>query len=130
MKRCSQCDFIYEDDQHLCDMDGHELDYEPTFQSLQVSAAAKLSTRPVQSPGRRLVVLAAAAMLIGTILSVGYSGFTSEYIPENTKGRSTNVIRAPQSTLDQTPVRPAVRPTPTVSPTPEPGNSPRSDKTK
>lgn len=27
MKRCPQCDFIYEDDQSLCDMDGRELVY-------------------------------------------------------------------------------------------------------
>ncbi len=29
MKLCSQCEFIYEDDQERCDMDGAELVYEP-----------------------------------------------------------------------------------------------------
>lgn len=32
MKLCSQCEFIYEDDQELCDMDGAELVHEPTLE--------------------------------------------------------------------------------------------------
>jgi hypothetical protein len=127
MKRCSQCDFIYEDDQHLCDMDGHELVYEPTLQSLQIipaTAAIKLPARPVKSRGRRLAFVAAAAVLIGTVLSVGYSGFTSEYAPQNTKAPATNFIRPPQSVPDQTPATPA------VSPTPYPSHSPRLEKTR
>ena len=32
MKLCSQCEFIYEDDQELCDMDGAQLVYEPTLE--------------------------------------------------------------------------------------------------
>jgi hypothetical protein len=34
MKLCSQCEFIYEDDQERCDMDGGELVYEPTLESV------------------------------------------------------------------------------------------------
>ncbi|MDQ1638531.1 MAG: hypothetical protein QOF62_1870 [Pyrinomonadaceae bacterium] len=32
MKLCSQCEFIYEDDQERCDMDGGQLVYEPTLE--------------------------------------------------------------------------------------------------
>lgn len=32
MKLCSQCEFIYEDDQECCDMDGAPLVYEPTLE--------------------------------------------------------------------------------------------------
>jgi len=32
MKLCSQCEFIYEDEQERCDMDGGELVYEPTLE--------------------------------------------------------------------------------------------------
>ena len=46
MKLCSQCEFIYEDDQELCDMDGAELVYEPTleqvFPSNEVQAKVEL----------------------------------------------------------------------------------------
>ncbi len=127
MKRCSQCDFIYEDDQHLCDMDGQDLVYEPTLHPLQISAASAATKPPtliVNSRARRLGLGAAAAVLIGTVLTVGYTGFTSEYAPQNTKAPSTNVIRTPQSAPDYTPARPA------VSPTPSPSNSPRVEKTQ
>jgi hypothetical protein len=125
MKRCSQCDFIYEDDQHLCDMDGHELVYEPTLHGFQVNAVnaeTKPSTGPVKPPRRRIVLLAAVAVLIGTVLSVGYSGLTREYAPQNTKAPSTDIIRAPQSAPDQTPATPA------VIPAPSPSHAPLSEK--
>ncbi|MCM3902966.1 MAG: hypothetical protein ND866_14765 [Pyrinomonadaceae bacterium] len=130
MKRCSQCDFIYEDDQQLCDMDGQELVYEPTLQSFQIKAATKPSTPSAKLRGRRLVLLAATAVLIGTVLCVGYSGFTSENVPQNSKGASTNVIRVPQSKPNRIHATPAISPAPAVSPTPAPSYSPRSDKTK
>lgn len=125
MKRCSQCDFIYEDDQHLCDMDGHELVYEPTLHGFQINAVnaeTKPSTRPEKPPRRRIVLLAAVAVLIGTVLSFGYSGLTIEYAPQNTKAPSTDIIRAPLSAPDQTPATPA------VNPTPSPSHAPLSEK--
>jgi hypothetical protein len=49
MKLCSQCEFIYEDDQERCDMDGALLVYEPTLESVfqtALEAKSKLK-RPV-----------------------------------------------------------------------------------
>jgi hypothetical protein len=43
MKLCPQCDFIYEDDQGFCDMDGKQLVYEPTLQTPSKSAATEES---------------------------------------------------------------------------------------
>lgn len=125
MKRCSECDFIYEDEQHLCDMDGHELVYEPTLQALQLStvgAATPLSMRLEKSRVRHQALAAGVAVVMATILSVGYSAFTREYAPQNTKVPAINVITAPQP-LDLTPANPA------VSPTPTPSYSPPSEKT-
>ena len=132
MQRCSKCDFIYEDDQHLCDMDGHELVYEPTLQGLQINAVARATrplatatrppAQPVNSGARRQLLAAAVAILIATILSVGYSGFTRDYAPQNTKAPSTSVIAVPESAPDQPPTTPA------VSPTPSPSQSPRLEK--
>jgi len=127
MKRCSQCDFIYEDDQHHCDMDGHELVYEPTLQPLQQYAAniaTSPSIRSEKSASKRQALAAVTAVLIATVLSVGYSGFTMEYAPQNTKAPSTNVISAPQSAPDQTPA------TPVLTPTPSPSHSPRLENTR
>lgn len=116
MKRCSECDFIYEDDQQLCDMDGHELIYEPTLHSLQVNAISTLPPHSPSSGARRQALAAAIAVFIATILSVGYAGFTRENSPQSTKAPSTNIISAPQPEPDQ------ILPTPAVSPSPSPDN--------
>lgn len=71
MKRCPQCEFLYEDDQRLCDMDGQALIHDQ-----------KLSDGPSQ-PLRRshlknFVAPALAGLLLAGILSVTYyAAFTS-----------------------------------------------------
>lgn len=120
MKRCVQCDFLYEDDQGLCDMDGRELIYEPTLQALQVKVPTQLTAPPVKSHGKQFAFAAATTVFMVVAISVGYSGFSRDYAPQDTKGSSKNVIRAPQSV-------PALVPaTPVVSPTPSPRQSPES----
>lgn len=42
MKLCSQCEFIYEDDQERCDMDGAELVHGPTLHTVSQNAAPEL----------------------------------------------------------------------------------------
>ena len=58
MKLCSQCEFIYEDDQERCDMDGAELVYEPTlehvFPNNPLAVKAKLERR---GPARVVIPL-------------------------------------------------------------------------
>ncbi|MFN2511232.1 MAG: hypothetical protein ABR568_07280 [Pyrinomonadaceae bacterium] len=115
MKRCSQCDFIYEDDQHLCDMDGHELVYEPTLHPVQLDIATKPLARSAEAGARRQALAAGVAVLIAIALSLGYSGFTRESAPQHTKAPSTEVIPAPPPEPDQTPPTPAVSPTPSPS---------------
>jgi len=101
MKRCSQCDFIYEDHQHVCDMDGHELVYEPTLHGLQVNEPNKPPTHLPLAGVKRQALAAAIAVLIATILSVGYAGFTRENAPQSTKAPSTDVIPAAQPAPDK-----------------------------
>ena len=43
MKLCPQCDFIYEDDQSLCDMDGRELVYYPGPGPLETNSQSALT---------------------------------------------------------------------------------------
>src|SRR6185503_10189002 len=45
MKLCSQCEFIYEDDQERCDMDGAELVYEPTLEHVFPSNPLAVKTK-------------------------------------------------------------------------------------
>ncbi len=44
MKLCSQCEFIYEDEQERCDMDGAELVYEPTLEHVFPNGALQTRT--------------------------------------------------------------------------------------
>jgi len=62
MKLCPQCDFIYEDDQSVCDMDGKELVSDPATVVIEQGFATPVSATPVlvpdvlqvESAGRRL----------------------------------------------------------------------------
>lgn len=117
MKRCSQCEFIYEDDQNVCDMDGHALVHEPTLQALEVIASRAAGRVPVQSTKSsrgRPALMAGASLLIGTVLSVGFFGFTGAYAPENTNVTSTEVSPA-LSAPDQTPGTPVPSSSPSSS---------------
>jgi hypothetical protein len=79
MKRCSQCDFIFEDDQQICDFDGTELTTVPEPIPLALKISPSLSTlndlhqspirRFIQSPTSLAVLalagVASSALLIG-----------------------------------------------------------------
>jgi outer membrane biosynthesis protein TonB len=85
MKRCPQCEFIYEDDQSLCDMDGILL----VFDSQQLP---KPNTNP---HWRTRVVPALAAFVLATVLYLVYYVSThqqpppSRYAPAPTSSTET-----------------------------------------
>ena len=74
MKLCPQCDFIYEDDQAFCDMDGKELVFNAVAPFVdQNSVSAKL-VRLEKSRARHFAFALAAAALLATLLSFAYLG--------------------------------------------------------
>jgi len=56
MKLCSQCQFIYEDDQECCDMDGAELVYEPTLEHAFPNSAVPVTTVLQRRAPARLII--------------------------------------------------------------------------
>ena len=73
MKRCPQCEFIYEDDQSLCDMDGVLL----VFDSRTLPNLHALATVSAPEPGRtsrrnRMVPAFATLILMVAVASVYY----------------------------------------------------------
>lgn len=56
MKLCSQCEFIYEDDQEHCDMDGAQLVYEPTLEHVFPNNALPARTELERRGPTRLVI--------------------------------------------------------------------------
>jgi hypothetical protein len=75
MKLCPQCDFIYEDDQTVCDMDGKALVFEPTLTAFSGNSAVE-QTVPVKHAGfprfRRLAVAAMAGLALGATVVLCY----------------------------------------------------------
>jgi predicted secreted protein len=69
MKRCPQCEFIYEDDQSLCDMDGVLL----VFDSRKLPNLHALTTVPQKpQPKRNRAVPAFATVILALVLSLVY----------------------------------------------------------
>ena len=75
MKRCSQCDFVYEDDQGRCDMDGGELVYEPTLYPAAETAMV-VAQPPMKFRSRSFILTAAATVIMGSLLGIGFFGFS------------------------------------------------------
>ena len=73
MKRCPQCEFIYEDDQSLCEMDGRNLVYDTSAVLIEEIAAMELTGRPAKSKSQTLAIVLVVVVVLGTVLFVGYN---------------------------------------------------------
>jgi flagellar motor protein MotB len=114
MKRCPQCEFIYEDDQSLCDMDGALL----VFDSRTLPNLHALPTVPSKpQTKRKRAVPAFATLILALVLGMVY------YVSTR-RSASQPVYTAPSAAA-------AVNPVPAeVQPTPEPQPQPAVDETK
>lgn len=103
MKRCPQCEFIYEDDQSLCDMDGVLL----VFDSRNLPSHNALATVPAKpQPRRNRAVPAFATLILVLVLGMVY------YVSTQRKATQP-AIETPASAAS------AAIPVPEVSPTPQ-----------
>jgi len=91
MKRCPQCEFIYEDDQSLCDMDGILL----VFDSLNLPKPKASS----KTNWKNRLVPAVAALVLGTVFLLVYYVSTHQRSgPVMTPGLDTVNVAQPTST--------------------------------
>ena len=70
MKRCPQCEFVYEDDQSLCDMDGILLVFDSQKLPKPDLQASSVSPRP---QARTRVFASLAALVLATVLYFVYN---------------------------------------------------------
>jgi outer membrane biosynthesis protein TonB len=106
MKRCPQCEFIYEDDQSLCDMDGVLLVLDS--RTLPNShALATVPATPATAQRRNRAVPAFATLILALVLGMVY------YV-------STRQTRPAVSTPSTLSICPVVIPTPEPPPTQSP----------
>jgi len=103
MKRCPQCEFIYEDDQTCCDMDGIDLVFDHQSASGSVASEKSLASKPAL---RRSVVASIVGVVFGVVvLAVGYASL-ERAISQNPEP----AIPAPAAVNQPTPIAPK-RPT-------------------
>src|SRR5689334_13729091 len=105
MKRCPQCEFIYEDDQSLCDMDGVLL----VFDTRTLPNLHALTTVPAKTqPKRNRAVPAFATVILAIVLAMVY------YV--STQRRAAQPAYTPPSATAAA----ASNPVPEVSSNPQP----------
>ena len=95
MKRCPQCEFLYEDDQSLCDMDGILLVYDsrqlPHLQGLSTTTTqitAKAGSRKNKVPALASVVLATVLALVYYVSTQRHTS-QATYTPTTTSSSTT-----------------------------------------
>src|SRR5215211_6006148 len=114
MKRCPKCEFIYEDDQSLCDMDGVLL----VFDSRTLPSLHALQTVPAKtSPKRNRAVPAFATLILILVLGMVY------YVSTQRKA-APPVIETPASAASTSVPVPEVNPTPQAPAVEEPKQAP------
>jgi hypothetical protein len=128
MKRCPLCDFIYEDEQSLCDMDGYELVADSGLLSRldNTTTVPAGLPQPTSSWGRRLAFPTVATVILGAVLFLVY------YVPTHLTVRQSNYSPTKVTTGSQAgqTLSPAVEAMTTASPTysPRSSRSPTSEK--
>ncbi len=123
MKRCPQCEFIYEDDQSLCDMDGVLL----VLDSRTLPNMNALTTVPPKvAPKRNRAVPAFATLILALVLGMVY--FVSM------QRRAAQTVPTPaivESTANPAPVESPVQVSAPAEPEPQPPvEEPRAATTK
>jgi outer membrane biosynthesis protein TonB len=117
MKRCPQCEFIYEDDQSLCDMDGVLLVFDSRTLP-NANALTTVTTKP--SPKRNRAVPAFATLILALVLGMVYFVSTQR--------------KAAQTAYTPAAVETSANPAPVESPvqvsTPEPEPQPPVEEPK
>src|SRR5215213_3900152 len=110
MKRCPKCEFIYEDDQSLCDMDGVLL----VLDSRTLPPLHALETVPAKTPPKRnRAVPAFATLILALVLGMVY------YVSTQRKGTQNSYTPPPPSAASVSTPVPEVNPAPEAQPSVE-----------
>ena len=107
MKRCPQCEFIYEDDQSCCDMDGIDL----VFDHATPPVTQPKTSQPGKRKTSRRPLLSICAVVFGVLmLAIGYAALERAMTVSSEPAAlvvNSSAKPAPQGDDIQRPVEPA-----------------------
>jgi len=94
MKLCPQCEFIYENDQRFCDMDGEALVYDTRAEVLPDPVPAVSGARPTKSRPRIAVMAVIVGLAFSGLLSFAYhaSSAGSNFVSRSLKPEAQETI--------------------------------------
>ena len=122
MRRCPQCNSVFDGDEHFCELDGTHLVEE------NEKVASNTVSPESESPGTKGVLLigAVAGVIIGMLLFLVYFALTKEKPPEERSQPSTANVTSAQPQPPSLPAQPLpeASPTPSVEPSPSPSAEP------
>ena len=128
MKRCPQCEFIYEDDQSLCDMDGVLLVLDsrnlPNHHALTTVPTASATSQTRRNRAVPVFASLVLALVLGLVyyVSIHRKAAQNAYVPP-AAATTSNVVPAVDPTPEPQPS--AASETPVVAePKPEPAKQP------
>jgi hypothetical protein len=123
MKRCIQCDFVYEDDQRVCDMDGADLAFEPTLHPFGVDATPETAGGSGKAKWKSMAALPIALFMLGAVFFVGnQSSPSTEPHAANQPATAAPVEPSANPVVETPPAEPS--PSAEVSPAAESSASP------
>jgi hypothetical protein len=124
MKRCPECDFIYEDDETLCAMDGTGLvDDSKPLPSLETALA---QSTPSTNSYTRSLTLIAAIVILGLALFLVYRSVARRHLSQSAGQGLTKVYNDTQPTESPLVAAPVDTQTPLPSPSPSPETPPKT----
>ena len=100
MKRCPQCEFIYEDDQNCCDMDGISL-------VLTQTTPAPLPNTPKRNGPRRSLLSVCGVVLGVVVLAIGYASLERAVTVSSESAFVSDAAASQQVPQDQSTSHPA-----------------------
>jgi hypothetical protein len=125
MKRCPECEFVYEDEQSLCDMDGAGL----VFDSRPLLGEENTSQPPLnarsKSSWKTVTIVALAGLALSLVLLVGYR-LRHKTATQSANQSAAEVTIDSKSESTPMPEPPAATASPSASQSPRANGKPRT----
>src|SRR6266498_3464523 len=123
MRRCPVCDFIYEDDERLCAMDGTGLVNHSGPLPFEESTLPQ-SAAPTNSHGRGLTLIA-SGIILAIALFLSFHSVAKRNVLQSNPHGAAKTRENPAVVIPVETASPSITPSPAFKPTPPKTDAPR-----